>query len=59
MCMQAHEWHLLALLFVKAVALHHIPELHSGTAAADIFMGSQLHLSIEEFNELYYLLDPA
>ena len=57
--MQAREWHLLALLFVKAVALHHVPALHSATEAPQIFRGSGLYLTIEEFNELYALLDPA
>ena len=53
---QAHEWHLLALLFLKAVALRRVPALLLGTDEGKILSGRQLYLSVEEFQELVAVL---
>ena len=53
---QAHEWHLLALLFLKSVALHRVPALLRGADDSSILTGRQLYLSVEEFEELLAVL---
>lgn len=57
--LQGDDWHLVAFLLVKALALHHVPALHTASEASRVFRGSHLHLTVEEVDELYALLVPA